>query len=105
MEEGGHCRPTLLPKGRRELGEWSPLLLNSVKSVEGEPPNFPLLKEGGEVPSNLAILERGSFLERWVTIYSSYYFQREDGEEVAVASAVPSCAVEVWYSPAMCEIG
>ena len=93
---------------QREEGNWGsggPLLLNIVKSVEGEPPNFTLLKEGGEVAYNIAILERGSFLERWVIIDSSSYFQREDGEEVTVASAVSFCAVEVWYSPTICEIG
>ena len=69
---------------QREEGDWGsggPLLLNIVKSVEGEPPNFPLLKEGGEVLYNLAILESGPFLERWVTIDSSPYFQREVREE------------------------
>ena len=60
---------------------------------------------GGEVLYNLAILESGPFLERWVTIDSSSYFQREDGEEVTVASAVPSFAMEVWYSPTIREIG
>ena len=93
---------------QREEGNWGsggPLLLNIVKSVEGEPPNLPLLKEGGEVLYNLAILESGPFLERWVTIDSSSHFQRADGEEVTVASAIPSLAVEVWYSPTICEIG